>query len=147
MGKLKEMRWWGCLKTWRKASVNTLWCVAGCSIGEFGTLASFQHMQVDPMSSFTFMILPVVNGILTSVALETAILARQMPIFKATESALKMSFVSMIAMEASMEMMDYALTGSMTLQMWAVPPMLLAGFVVPLPYNYWRLKKHGRSCH
>ena len=104
-------------------------------------------MQVDPMSSFTFMILPVVNGILTSVALETAILARQMPIFKATESALKMSFVSMIAMEASMEIMDYALTGSMTLQMLAVPPMLLAGFVVPLPYNYWRLKKYGRSCH
>ena len=24
---------------------------------------------------------------------------------------------------------------------------LAAGFFVPLPYNYWRLRKHGRSCH
>jgi hypothetical protein len=25
--------------------------------------------------------------------------------------------------------------------------MLLAGFVTPLPYNYWRLKKYGVACH
>jgi len=25
--------------------------------------------------------------------------------------------------------------------------MLIAGFIVPLPYNYWRLKVHGKSCH
>jgi len=25
--------------------------------------------------------------------------------------------------------------------------MLLAGFVTPWPYNYWRLKKFGVACH
>ena len=104
-------------------------------------------MQIDLMTSYTLMALPVLNGILTSVALEPSILARQMPVKKAVESAVKMSLVSMIAMEASMELTDYILTGSMGLQLWAVPPMLLTGFLVPLPYNYWRLKRFGQSCH
>jgi hypothetical protein len=25
--------------------------------------------------------------------------------------------------------------------------MLLAGFLTPWPYNYWRLKKYNASCH
>jgi hypothetical protein len=25
--------------------------------------------------------------------------------------------------------------------------MLIAGFVTPLPYNYWRLKALGKACH
>ena len=142
-----SLRFWTCRATWKKSSMNTLWCVAGCSIGEFGTLGVLQAMQIDPMTSYALMALPVLNGILTSVALETSILARQMPIKKAVESAVKMSLVSMIAMEASMELTDYILTGSMGLQLWAVPPMLLTGFLVPLPYNYWRLKRFGQSCH
>jgi hypothetical protein len=28
-----------------------------------------------------------------------------------------------------------------------VPLMLAAGFVTPLPYNYWRLKALGKACH
>ncbi|MFN3345037.1 MAG: DUF4396 domain-containing protein [Chloroherpetonaceae bacterium] len=24
---------------------------------------------------------------------------------------------------------------------------LLAGFLVPLPYNYWKLKKFNKACH
>ena len=33
---------WTCQSTWRKASVNTLWCLLGCSIGDFGTIFFFQ---------------------------------------------------------------------------------------------------------
>jgi len=25
--------------------------------------------------------------------------------------------------------------------------MLAAGFITPLPYNYWRLKALGKACH
>jgi len=28
-----------------------------------------------------------------------------------------------------------------------VPIMLIVGFLTPWPYNYWRLKKFGISCH
>jgi hypothetical protein len=58
-----------------------------------------------------------------------------------------MSFISMVGMEAAMEACDYALTGGLALQLWTVPPMLAAGFLAPLPYNYWRLKKYGKGCH
>jgi hypothetical protein len=31
---------------------------------------------------------------------------------------------------------------------WAVTGLsMCAGFVAPLPYNYWRLKALGRACH
>ena len=136
-----------CGRTWRQASRNTLWCVAGCSFGEFGTLGAYQMLSIDPMGSFPLMALPIFNGLATSIGLETFILARQYPVSIAFKTALRMSFVSMLAMEAAMEAADYALTGGMTLQMWAIPWMMLSGFLVPLPYNYWRLKKLGRSCH
>ena len=99
------------------------------------------------MGSFPLMVLPLLNGLASSIGLETCILARQYPVSVAFKTALRMSFVSMLAMEGAMETADYVLTGGMTLQMWALPWMLSAGFIVPLPYNYWRLKKLGRSCH
>ena len=142
-----QLLWWGCTQTWSQASRNTLWCVAGCSFGEFGTLGAYQLLDLDPMSSFPLMALPLLNGLATSVGLETLILARRYPVSVALKTALRMSFVSMLAMEGAMEGADYALTGGMTLQIWAIPWMLLSGFFVPLPYNYWRLKKLGRSCH
>jgi hypothetical protein len=41
--------------------------------------------------------------------------------------------------------------GSMSLSdpsFWAVTGLsMFAGFVAPLPYNYWRLKALGRACH
>ncbi|MCA9665976.1 MAG: DUF4396 domain-containing protein [Myxococcales bacterium] len=24
---------------------------------------------------------------------------------------------------------------------------LAVGFLAPLPYNYWKLKRHGKACH
>ena len=33
---------WRCKHTWKTASYNTLWCLLGCSIGDFGTIYFFQ---------------------------------------------------------------------------------------------------------
>lgn len=137
---------WRCRHTWRRASTNTMWCLIGCSIGDFGTIAFFQVTGI-PWPTLAIMVLAIVNGLLTSIALETFILARQMDLRTAFRTAIGMSFLSMIAMEAAMNTVDAALTGGAILNWWVVPLMLLAGFVTPLPYNYWRLKALGRACH
>ena len=93
------------------------------------------------------MTLAIINGLLTSIALETVILARQMPLRLALKTAAGMSLISMIAMEAALNITDVALTGGAILTWWVVPLMLLAGFIAPLPYNYWRLKALGKACH
>ena len=93
------------------------------------------------------MLLAIINGILTSILLETVILARQMPLNLALKTAAGMSLISMVAMEAAMNLVDVAITGGAKLTPFVVPIMLLAGFLAPLPYNYWRLKALGKSCH
>ena len=93
------------------------------------------------------MTLAIINGLMTSIALETFILSRQMALQTAFRTAIGMSFISMIAMEAVMNTVDVALTGGAKLTWWVVPIMLLAGFLAPLPYNYWRLAALGKSCH
>ena len=137
---------WKCKHTWKKAQVNTLWCLIGCSIGDFGTILYFQNIN-HGWSTFQVMSLAVINGLLTSILLETIILAKQMDIPSALKTALGMSFISMLAMEISMNLTDFLLTGGAMLNFWVVPIMLIAGFVTPLPYNYWRLKKYNQSCH
>lgn len=136
---------WACRGTWRQASVNTCWCLLGCSIGDLGTIAFFQFTGI-PWPTLAIMSLAIVNGILTSIALETFILSRQMELKLAFKTAIGMSLISMVAMEAAMNITDVLLTGGAMLTWWVVPIMLLAGFLAPLPYNYWRLKALGKAC-
>ena len=137
---------WRCRHTWSRASRNTAWCLLGCAIGDFGTIAFFQFAGI-PWPTMAIMVLAIVNGLLTSIALETFILVRQMDLRTAFRTAIGMSFISMVAMEAMMNAVDWALTGGAVLTWWVVPIMLAAGFATPLPYNYWRLKALGRACH
>ena len=137
---------WRCGGTWRTASKNTAWCLLGCSIGDFGTIAFFQVTAI-PWPTLWIMILAIVNGLGTSIALETAVLWRQLGPRAAFRTAIGMSMISMIAMEAAMNAVDVLLTGGARLTWWVVPVMLSVGFVTPLPYNYWRLKAHGKACH
>ena len=58
-----------------------------------------------------------------------------------------MSLISMVAMEVAMNIVDVLLTGGAMLNWWVIPMMLIAGFLTPLPYNYWRLKALGKACH
>ena len=137
---------WQFLHTWRRASVNTLWCLLGCSIGDFGTIAFFQLSGIG-WPVWAIMALAILNGLLTSILLETVILSRQMALGLAFRTAVGMSLISMIAMELAMNLTDVALTGGAMLTWWVIPPMLIAGFIAPLPYNYWRLKALGKACH
>ncbi|MFL2511295.1 MAG: DUF4396 domain-containing protein [Candidatus Neomarinimicrobiota bacterium] len=137
---------WKCKHTWKKSAVNTSWCLLGCSIGDFSTILYFQLNPSD-WTTMSIMMLAMMNGLLTSIALETYILTKQMHIKSALQTALGMSFISMIAMEASMNIVDVLLTGGAELNIWVVPIMLISGFLTPWPYNYWRLKKYNASCH
>ena len=137
---------WKCKHTWRRASVNTLWCLLGCSIGDFGTIYFFQITEIAfPVTGI--MILAIINGLITSIMLETFILSRQMVLRLAFKTAIGMSMISMISMEIAMNVVDVLITGGAVLVWWVLPIMLLAGFITPLPYNYYRLKKFGQACH
>ena len=138
---------WSCKHTWNLSAKNTLWCLLGCSIGDFGTILFFQLTKI-PFAVMGIMILAIINGLITSIILETIILMKQK--FKSSEAlktALGMSFISMISMEVAMNLVDYLLVGDARLTWWVIPFMLTAGFLTPWPYNYWRLKKFNESCH
>ena len=138
---------WSCKHTWKKSAKNTAWCLLGCSIGDFGTILFFQLSKI-PFPVFGIMTLAIINGLITSIILETVILMRQNFDFrKAFNTAIGMSFISMISMEVAMNLTDYLLTGGAILTWWVVPLMLIVGFATPWPYNYWRLKKFNIACH
>ena len=138
---------WSCKHTWKTSAKNTLWCVAGCSIGDFGTILFFQLTKI-PFPILGIMILAIINGLITSIILETIILMKQDFKFQnALKTALGMSFISMISMEIAMNLTDFLLTGGAMLTWWVIPIMLIVGFLTPWPYNYWRLKKFGIACH
>ena len=136
---------WTCKPTWRKSSYNTMWCLIGCSIGDFGTIYFFQSID-HSLSIFLVMLLAIINGIITSIMLETIILSKEFPIFEALNIAIKMSLISMVSMEIAMNAVDLIFAGGI-LTLTIIPFMLLAGFITPLPYNYFRLKKHNQACH
>ena len=138
---------WNCKHTWRRSAKNTAWCLLGCAIGDFGTILFFQITKI-PFPVLTIMTLAIINGLITSIILETIILLRQNFKFSnALKTALGMSFISMISMEIAMNFTDYLLTGGAILTWWVIPIMLTVGFLTPWPYNYWRLKKFNISCH
>ena len=137
---------WKCKHTWRRSAKNTAWCLLGCSIGDFGTILYFQLTGI-PWTTLSIMILAIFNGIITSIVLETIVLSRQMILSKAFKIAIGMSLISMISMEIAMNTVDWVLLGEAKLVWWIIPLMLLAGFVTPWPYNYYRLKKYNIACH
>ena len=145
---------WTCRHTWRQASANTLWCLLGCAIGDMATILYFQltgpfwpAVIAPEWQTLAIMCLAICNGILTSIALETFILSRQMRIGAAFRTAIGMSLISMIAMESAMNIVDVIATGGAKLTWWVIPMMLVAGFLAAVPYNYWRLKALGKACH
>jgi copper chaperone CopZ len=146
---------WRDRSVWKQSAHNTKWCLIGCSIGEFGTLAYYSFsgitsgLELYSNIWYFYAILPLINGLATSVMLETAILMRgQMDFNNALSTAFGMSFISMLMMEIAMEITDLLFTqGELGLMPLAIPFMLLVGFLTPWPYNYWRLKKYGQACH
>jgi hypothetical protein len=130
----------------RLASRNTAACLFGCALGDLGTIWVCQLAGVT-WPVWLIMSLAMVNGIATSFTLETILLVRIMQLREAVRTAFGMSLLSMLGMEVAMNAVDILLTGGARLTWWVIPPMLAAGFLVPLPYNYWRLRVLGKSCH
>jgi hypothetical protein len=138
---------WYCKYTWKKSAKNTFWCLLGCAIGDFGTILFFQLTEI-PFPLLGIMVLAIINGLITSIILETIILIKQgFSFYGALKTASGMSLISMLSMEIMMNYTDYLLTGGAILNWWVVPIMLIVGFLTPWPYNYWRLKKFGINCH
>ena len=137
---------WKCKHTWIRSAKNTLWCLLGCSIGDFGTILFFQLSSIS-MPNINIMILAILNGLVSSILLEFIVLSNQMSFKKAFHTAIGMSFVSMLSMEIVMNMIDWVVIGKAELVWWIIPIMLIAGFITPWPYNYWRLKKYNIACH
>ena len=138
---------WSCKHTWKRSAINTAWCLLGCTIGDLGTILFFQLSKI-PFPVLGIMILAIINGLITSIILETIILVKQGFSFNgALKTASGMSLISMLSMEIMMNLTDYLLTGGAILTWWVIPIMLVVGFLTPWPYNYWRLKKFGINCH
>ena len=144
---------WQDPSAWKRAAKNTLNCLIGCSIGDFSMLFYLQHYHPE-MSMWLVMVLAMSAGLLTSITLETILLKSREGFgwAKALNVAFSMSFISMLAMELTENLVNLALTGGMvspqTLWFWvALALSLLAGFLAPLPYNYYQLAKHGKACH
>ncbi len=137
---------WFCGKTWLQSAKNTSWCLLGCSIGDFSTIYYFQinDFNINPLLVMT---LAIINGLITSIILETIILLRQMNFKDSLFTALGMSFISMISMEVAMNSLDLIIYQEPHLNFKIIPFMLIVGFITPWPYNYWRLKKKNISCH
>ena len=125
---------WSCNHTWKRSAKNTAWCLLGCAIGDFGTILYFQITGI-PWPVLAIMTLAIINGLITSIILETFILLKQMNFGQALRTALGMSFISMVSMEIAMNTVDWWLTGGANLNWWIIPVMLIVGFITPWPYS------------
>jgi hypothetical protein len=100
------------------------------------------------------MVLATLAGLMTSVLLETVLLRvrEKFSWMASLQTALSMSFLSMVAMELAMNTTDFMITGGKAAfsspSYWlALMAAMVAGFLVPWPYNYYKLKKFNKACH
>ena len=151
--EIPKTDFWKNISNWKRASFNTLNCLIGCSLGDFGMIIFLQAYYPETTMMWQ-MILATIAGLTTSVVLESSIL-RVREKFNwalAFKTALSMSFISMIGMEIAMNATDFMITGGKasfnTFTYWlALIPAMIAGFLMPLPYNYYKLQKFNKACH
>ncbi|RYN85258.1 hypothetical protein AA0119_g13250 [Alternaria tenuissima] len=101
------------------------------------------------------MAISMASGITTSMLLETALLRSgrdRLPWVAAAQTAAGMSIISKATMKPAENAVDYHLTGGVvqfdSLAFWGAAVLSMsAGFLAPLPYNYLRLRKYGKSRH
>ncbi|KAJ5771314.1 uncharacterized protein N7511_003365 [Penicillium nucicola] len=153
-GSTLRLPFWSCQSTWRRAGINTLRCLVGCTAGDFSALWILQTYYPE-LGMSSIMAMSMASGITTSIILETVLLRRgadQLPWVRAARTAMGMSMVSMLAMEIAENLVDYHLTGGLVAfgdpKFWLAAVVSMgAGYLAPLPYNYLRLRKYGKACH
>ena len=143
------MKFWQCRHTWKKSAKNTLVCLLGCAIGDNAVILWFQFYGSPSSSLVLVMILAMLAGLCTSMGLETLILLKQMSLIRAIKVAFGMSIISMLMMEAAANLASILFTrgNRLALSFVYILPAWLIGYVVAWVYNYFQLKKHGKSCH
>jgi len=149
----KQSGFWSDPQIWRRSGFNTLNCLIGCSIGDFGMIIYLQAKHPE-VSMTVQMVLATLAGLMTSVLLETVLLRvrEKFSWMASLQTALSMSFLSMVAMELAMNTTDFMITGGKAAfsspSYWlALMAAMVAGFLVPWPYNYYKLKKFNKACH
>ncbi len=173
---IRSLAFWLDPPTWRRSAVNTLHCLLGCSIGDFSALFIFAN-YFPQVSMLVVMPVAMASGIVSSTFLETLRLKYALPSLGwhgAVRTALNMSFLSMLTMEAAENAANVFLARSMSDSVGAhtasadtmssLAPMLmmdaqhpyfllllglssLAGFLAPLPYNYYVVRQYNKRCH
>ncbi|KAF2628651.1 hypothetical protein BU25DRAFT_338891 [Macroventuria anomochaeta] len=151
---LSSTQFWSSSPIWKRAGINTLRCLIGCTAGDFSAMWYLQTFHAD-LGLSTIMALSMASGITTSLLLETALLRLgrdRLSWIAAVKTAAGMSIISMVTMEAAENAVDLHLTGGMVQldspAFWAAALLsVAAGFLAPLPYNYVRLRKYGKACH
>jgi copper chaperone CopZ len=150
---LAPVSFWQDAPVWRRAGLNTLNCLIGCSIGDF-MMVIFLQAYYPNTSMALQMVLATTAGLMTSVAMETVLLRirESFAWALAFQTAVSMSFISMIAMELVMNTTDFMITGGKAsfgnpMYWTALIVAMVAGFLAPLPYNYYKLKKYNKACH
>jgi hypothetical protein len=152
--KITELEFWKSSSTWHRASLNTFRCLVGCTAGDFSALWTLQSFY-PTMGMGSIMAISMASGLATSITLETLLLRYgkdRLILATALKTALGMSLVSMLSMEAVSNMVDYHLTGGVVAfndpAFWGAALLsMAAGYLAPLPYNYVRLRKYGKACH
>lgn len=145
---------WSDPMAWRRAAGNTAHCLLGCALGDIAAM-TLVPLWWPTVPFGLLMAIAIASGLASSLLLETIVLRLRegFPWRRALHTALGMSLLSMIVMELVMNGVDWLAMGGQRLPMhdlhyWAAwVPALLAGFLAPLPYNYYMLKRHARSCH
>ena len=144
---------WADRNIWKRASLNTVNCLIGCTIGDFA-MVIFLQAYFPAVGMSAQMVLATIAGLITSIILETILLhwREKFSWDFAFRTALSMSLLSMIAMEIAMNTTDFMITGGKAAfgnpMYWtALLVAMVAGFLVPLPYNYYKLKKFNKACH
>ncbi|OAL22049.1 hypothetical protein AYO20_11285 [Fonsecaea nubica] len=177
----RDPGFWTSKAIWTRSAINTFRCLVGCTSGDFSTMWYLQsaYPELDnvatmsvssesmarntPYTPLLQLDRPnyadqthlVTAGIMTSILLETTLLhfGRDRLLWKsAARTATGMSMISMLAMEAAENVIDYSLTGGCvdfeSPYFWmAAGTSAVAGFLFPLPYNYFRLRAYRKSCH
>ncbi|KAG8672081.1 hypothetical protein FPOAC1_005342 [Fusarium poae] len=151
---ITSIAFWSSRAVWKRASVNTTRCLIGCTAGDFSAMWILQAYYPE-LSMGIIMPISMVSGISTSILLETVMLRvgrDNLTWLTAMKTAIGMSFISMLTMEAAENAVDYYLTGGRVAlddpSFWiAALVSIAAGFLAPLPYNYARLRKYGKACH
>jgi len=145
---------WSSAPAWRRAARNTSQCLFGCAVGDIAAM-TLVPLWWPSIHTGTLMAVAILAGITSSVLLETVVLRvrERFDWARALRTALGMSLLSMVAMEVVMNLVDWSMMGGQRLHLhdpryWlAWGPALVMGFLAALPYNYFMLRRHGRSCH